>query len=149
MEINIADYLSYDEIKYICGCELRATIRYQLSKEADTQFSNIIYRTAYNVIDEVFRQNERDLRKELVDKIDEIISNLSSYDVFRKAFYPHENASVGQIILNEEVANARPLIRKKVEEVIDKYPFEDICEDEISEAVYNAICNKLFGKEED
>ena len=149
MEINIVDYLSCDEIKSIFEQELRTTIRSSLSKEANTQFSNIIYRTTYNVIDEVFKENGRDLRKELVDKFKEIISGLSSCDVFRKAYTPYDNISIGQMILDEEVANARPLIQKKVEEVIASYPFENICKDEVSEAVYNAICNKLFGKEED
>ena len=149
MEINIVDYLSCDEIKSIFEQELRTTIRSSLSKEANTQCSNIIYRTTYNVIDEVFKENGRDLRKELVDKFKEIISGLSSCDVFRKAYTPYDNISIGQMILDEEVANARPLIQKKVEEVIASYPFENICKDEVSEAVYNAICNKLFGKEED
>lgn len=148
MEINIHDYLSQDEIKSICEQELRTTIRSQLNKEANTQFSNIIYRTAYNVIDEVFRENERDLRKELVDKFKKIISGLSSCDVFRKAYTPYDSISIGQMILDEEVVNARPLIQQKVEEVIDRYPFENICKDEISEIVYEAICDKLFGKEE-
>ena len=148
MEINIHDYLSQDEIKSICEQELRATIRSQLNKKANTQFSNIIYRTAYNVIDEVFRENERDLRKELVDRIDKIISDFSSYDVFRKAITPYDSISIGQMILDEEVVNARSLIQKKVEEVIARYPFENICKDEISEVVYNTICDKLFGKEE-
>lgn len=148
MEINITDYFSHDEIKRICEYELRAIVRYQLSKEANTQFSNIIYRTAYNVIDEVFRENERDLRKELVDKIGKIISDLSPCDVFRKAYTPYDNPSIGEMILNEEVVNARPLIQEKVKEVIARYPFENICKDEISEVVYDTICDKLFGKEE-
>lgn len=147
MEINIHDYLSHDEIKSICEQELRTTIRSSLSKEANTQFSNIIYRTAYNVIDEVFRENERDLRKELVDKFKKIISGLSSCDVFRKAITPYDSISIGQMILDEEVVNAKPLIQKRVEEVIARYPFENICKDEISEVVYDTICDKLFGKE--
>lgn len=149
LTIDVTEYLTHEEIQGIVEDEYRrAVCDYFRRGGVEQKLANMLYYTAFNIMDEVFKENDRDLRAEIKKAIEKAITDYPGFYVFRrKDDIINEKNSPAQDILEEEEMNARPLIRKKVEEAIEKYNFDSITHDEVCEELFNAIHDKLFGRE--
>lgn len=146
--VDINEYLSDSEIRDILSNALYdyAYTSFRDSSSIEVLVSNIAYYTIFNKVNDEF--DDVDLESLLRDKVKHVIDNLSSYSVFRKKGEYVAVNSVGQDILEDEIRNSRDLIKKKVNEIIDEYPFNEIKRDEIGDVINECIMSKLFGKEE-
>ena len=66
------------------------------------------------------------------------------YIVFRRKDAWDRTESPAVAILDEECANARPLIRECVEKHIKEYPFHELDRDEIGEVIYDVIMDRIL-----
>ena len=148
LKINISDYVSDETMREIVEDECRRTIRNFFMSDAERKIVNTMYYAVYQIVDEVFAENGHNLREELADRMKQTIEELPSYFIFRrKGVYEPAN-SVAQDVLEEESRRARPLIREKIESAIAQYDIQRLTEDEVQDALYNVIRDKLFGNEE-
>lgn len=147
VNISIEDYLSDEEIKSIAEQELREAIAYQLrtSREVDILITNISYRYVWDMVNELYKENDVDFEKMLLEKIKGIIDGLTSYSVFREKNAYGDKQSIGQEMLNNIVENSRPQIEAKVLDIINNYEFRELKE-EISDTIYDCIWNKFKGE---
>lgn len=140
MKIEITDYLSQDEIKEIVIDEIKNQIRRKFDSEQEiTRFlTNISYY-------EVFRKVEEDIpnyQDKIAKNVKRIISELSSYCVFRDVDEYNKTKSLGQQILENKIRDNEDLINKKIIKIFNDLSKKDIA-DEISEILTNYI-SKLF-----
>lgn len=95
----------------------------------------------WDIVDQSI-ESEKGLESIISERVTRIIENLSSYSVFRHKDEFNNYESIGQKILDNAVANSRDLIRSKVEEIIDEYPFDELKSD-IKDVVYECISDRL------
>lgn len=113
IEVVLSDYLTEADIRDICASEVHAKIREDLRRlNVNTIISNLSYEEVFRMVDEQIGKNDYCMMA-IAEKVPEIISNLSSYSIFRKADAWERTESIGQKILDEEVNNARPLIAER------------------------------------
>jgi len=145
VNINVYDVASEEEVKQAALDVIRHEVFKTFNKENDLDrlISNLSYEFVFNMVNEQFNGNLENLLKE---KITEILNDLSSYTVFRRKDAWDRDESIATKILNEECANARPLIKQRVEQIIEQYPFNELKNDEIGEVVYECIMDRLFNK---
>lgn len=148
--VNIEDYLTQEELKEIAEQEYRYALQQNLRKEQDIDriFTNSCYKMIWKILDEEYKNNKICFEDMLIKKIKHCIEDVSKYDIFRNEDY-WDKDSIGQTILNEIVRNSRPQIEKRVNEIIEQYPFHELDDNEIGDVIYNCIMDKLFNNKED
>lgn len=117
MEINISDYLSHEEIKDICKEYVADTIR----KGGERLVNNLAYECAWKILDETLTPEHFTLIKE---KAEEILKDIKSYSVFRKADAWGKGESIAYIELKKAIDNNQNLIHENVAAVVAKYDYE-------------------------
>ena len=86
------------------------------------------------------------LRKKIKGAIED---DTLKYIVFRRKDAWDRTESPAVAILDEECANARPLIRECVEKHIKEYPFHELDRDEIGEVIYDVIMDRILSPREE
>lgn len=118
MEINVLDYLSQDEIKSICEQEVRTKIQRSLNdREIDTIIGNGAYYKVWNVVDEYVKS---EYQQKVVDKVHQIIDELSSTNVVRYDYHTRKPCGVASIIMEDVVKQRTQDIIDKMNEIVDK-----------------------------
>ena len=79
----------------------------------------------------------------------DVIEGLSSFTVFRKADVWERKNSVAYDILEEECRNARPLIRQRVEQIVNEYKFPQLERDEIMYTIADVLTDRLLPEKEE
>lgn len=149
IEVNLSDYLNEADIRGICASEVHAKIRDDLRHmNVTTIISNLSYEEVFRMVDEQIGENGY-CRKAIAEKVPELVNSLSSYNIFRKADAWERTESIGQKILDEEVAKARPLIADRIKAIIEEYDFPQLQRDEIPFTIADIITDTLFGRKED
>ncbi len=149
LKINVSDYVSDETMREIVENECRKAIRNFFMSDTERKIVNTMYYAVYRIVDDVFTANEHNLREELADRMKQTIEDLPSYFIFRrKGAYEPVN-SVAQDVLEEESRLARPLIRERIESAVAQYDIQRLTEDEVQDALYNVIRDKLFGNREE
>ena len=97
----------------------------------------------------MFEENGHDFRAELIERMKDTIKELPSYCIFRRKDQFEPRNSTAQDILEEESRLARPLIRERVKAAVLRYDFGRLTEDEVQDALYNVIRDRLFGDREE
>ncbi len=117
MEINILDYLSENEIKSICEDEIRIHVRRSFKeKDLERIISNSAYYKVYGIIDDLL-PNGYD--KVLIDNVNEIIDNMSTFSVLRYNYDDKRPVSTASKLLEETVEKRKQDIIDKMNSVID------------------------------
>ena len=149
MEVNIDvyDVASEEEVKEAALDAVRSLVVRQFSG-AEENLNRLITNLSYSYVFEmVNKQFDGNLNEILKNKIVDIINKLSTYTVFQKKDAWEKEDSVAYKALQKEMENARPLIKNRVEQIIQDYPFHELDQDEIGEVVYQCVMDKLFSKE--
>ena len=76
------------------------------------------------------------------------IENISAFTVFRKADVWERKNSIAYDIMEEECRAARPLIKKRVEQIIDEYKFPQLERDEIMYTIADVLTDRLLPEKE-
>ncbi len=149
LSINVRDYISDEMLQKIVEDECRIAIRNFFKSDTERKIANTMYFVAFNAVDEVFKENGRDFRAELIERMKNAIMELPSYFIFRRKDTYEPRNSPAQDILEEESRNARPLIRKRIEVAIAEYDLGWLTKAGIQDVLYDVICDRLFGSRND
>ena len=139
VNIEIADYLSENDIKQICKDEVKYMVRAALSKESDIErfLTNSSYHFVWDAVNELCPDNMFDILTETIPKI---VKNLSSFSVFSPRNAWDKEESRGWTILQKVLSESEPMIRERVYELIREinlYMIQDIITEQIGNAIEN------------
>lgn len=148
MDIKIEDYLDRDEIKEVCKDALYQKIREDMRGiNVNDIIANISHSEVAAMVDAYVGEDDF-CKKMIPQKVRDVIDGLSSFTVFRKADVWERQNSVAYDILEEECRNARPLIRQRVEQIIDEYEFPQLERDEIMYTIADVLTDRLLPEKE-
>jgi len=142
MEIDISQYLSEEEKKSIAVEEYRNAIRQLVQVDKERILSNCAYTVVQKLVDDAFNE---DLNTILVDKVKDIINNLSSYSVFKRKDAWDKDESKGHKYLESAVEDNKQLIESKVQEIIAELDVSSF-HYKLEELMYNVVENRLLGR---
>ena len=87
-------------------------------------------------------------KTEIPKKVRNAIESISEFTVFRKADAWERQSSVAQDILDEECRASRPLIKKRVEQIINEYNFPQLERNEIMYTIADVLTDRLLPEKE-
>lgn len=147
--IKFEDYLSADEIKEICKEALYEKIRNDMRNlNVNAIIANISYREVSAMVDTYVGESDF-CQKEIPRKVRDVIDGLSSFTVFRKADAWERGNSVAYDILEQECRASRPLIKARIEKIIDEYDFPQLERGEIMYTIADVLTDRLLPEKED
>jgi hypothetical protein len=126
MEINIADYLSHEDIKEIAQDELRAQIREYFKNEENAK--RLLSNLAYHIVSEEVSKIVPNYEQELVEKVVSLIKDKNSVGF---TLFDFDNwgsgrcKSLGAKIVEQTVKENEQLIKDKVIETIQNRDYSD------------------------
>lgn len=144
MDIKIEDYLDEQEIKEICKDALYQKIREDMRNlNVNDIVANISHAEVAAMVDTYVGEDDF-CKKEIPKKVHRVIDELSTYTVFRKADAWERKNSIAYDIMEEECRASRPLIKARVEQIINKYNFPQLERDEIMYTIADVLTNRLL-----
>ena len=148
MDIDIKDYLTPEEIKGVCKDALYQKIREDMrGLNVNDIIANISNAEVEAMVDTYVGEDDF-CKKEIPHKVRELIEKLSSYTIFRKADVWERKNSIAYDIMQEECRAARPLIKKRVEQIINEYNFPQLERDEIMYTIADVLTDRLLPEKE-
>ena len=149
MDIKIEDYLSEEEIKEICKDALYQKIREDIRElNVNDIIANISYAEVAAMVDTYVGEDDF-CKKEIPKKVHRVIDELSTYTVFRKADSWERKNSIAYDIMEEECRASRPLIKARVEQIINEYKFPQLERDEIMYTIADVLTDRLLPKKKE
>ena len=144
MDVKIEDYLDEQEIKEICKDALYQKIREDMRElNVNDIIANISYAEVAAMVDTYVGEDDF-CKKEIPKKVHRIIDELSTYTVFRKADAWERKNSIAYDIMEEECRASRPLIKARVEQIINEYSFPQLERDEIMYTIADVLTDRLL-----
>ena len=144
MDIKIEDYLDEEEIKEICKDALYQKIREDMHNlNVNDIIANISNAEVAAMVDTYVGEDDF-CKKEIPKKVHRIIDELSTYTVFRKADAWERKNSIAYDIMEEECRASRPLIKARVEQIINEYKFPQLERDEIMYTIADVLTDRLL-----
>ena len=148
MDIDIKDYLTPEEIKDVCKDALYQKIREDMRRlNINDIIANISNADVEAMVDAYVGEDDF-CKTEIPKKVRNVIENISTYTVFRKADVWERKSSIANDILEEECRAARPLINKRVEQIINEYNFPQLERDEIMYTIADVLTDRLLPEKE-
>ena len=148
MDIKIEDYLDEQEIKEICKDALYQKIREDMrGLNVYDIIANISHSDVAAMVDAYVGEDDF-CKTEIPKKVHRVIDELSAYTVFRKADAWERKNSIANDILEEECRAARPLIKKRVEQIINEYDFPQLERGEIMYTIADVLTDRLLPEKE-
>lgn len=131
--------LGEDRIKVIAEETLKEHINWYLNdrRKLENLVCHITYETAFEYMDDIW---DTDLREACVKRIRKAIEE----DNF--SYYIFKEGHTGEKIMDEEMENARPFIKEKIREIVDKQLTFHVDGQDIMEWMWEAVICKLFGE---
>ena len=149
MDIEIKDYLNQEEIKEICKDALYQKIREDMhGLNVYDIIANISHADVDAMVDAYVGEDDV-CKTEMPKKVRNVIENLSTFTVFRKADAWERKNSIAYDIMEEECRAARPLIKKRVEQIINEYNFPQLERDEIMYTIADVLTDRLLPEKEE
>ena len=144
MDIKIEDYLSKEEIKEICKDALYQKIREDMRNlNVNDIIANISNAEVEAMVDTYVGEDDF-CKREIPKKVRELIEKLSSYTIFRKADAWERKNSIAYDSMQEECRASRPLIKARVEQIINEYKFPQLERDEIMYTIADVLTDRLL-----
>ena len=148
MDIKIEDYLDREEIKEVCKDALYQKIREDMrGLNVNDIIANISHSEVAAMVDTYVGEDDF-CKKEIPKKVHRIIDELSTYTVFRKADAWERKNSITYDIMEEECRASRPLIKARVEQIINEYKFPQLERDEIMYTIADVLTDRLLPEKE-
>ena len=148
MNIKIEDYLDEQEIKEICKDALYQKIREDMrGLNVYDIIANISHSDVAAMVDAYVGEDDF-CKTEIPKKVRNVIENISIFTVFRKADVWERQSSIANDILEEECRAARPLIKKRVEQIINEYDFPQLERGEIMYTIADVLTDRLLPEKE-
>ena len=148
MDIDIKDYLTQEEIKDVCKDALYQKIREDMrGLNINDIIANISNADVEAMVDAYVGEDDF-CKTEIPKKVRNVIENMSIFTVFRKADVWERKSSIANDILEEECRAARPLIKKRVEQIINEYNFPQLERNEIMYTIADVLTDRLLPEKE-
>lgn len=148
MNIDIKDYLNSEGIKEICKEALYQKIREDMrGLNVYDIIANISNSDVAAMVDTYVGEDDF-CKAEIPKKVRNAIESISAFTVFRKADAWERQSSIAQDILDEECRASRPLIKKRVEQIINEYNFPQLERDEIMYTIADVLTDRLLPEKE-
>ena len=148
MDIDIKDYLTPEEIKDVCKNALYQKIREDMhGLNVNDIIANISTADVEAMVDAYVGEDDF-CKTEIPKMVRKAIENISAFTVFRKADVWERKNSIAYDIMEEECRAARPLIKKRVEQIIDEYKFPQLERDEIMYTIADVLTDRLLPEKE-
>ena len=148
MDIDIKDYLTPEEIKDVCKDALYQKIREDMrGLNINDIIANISHSDVEAMVDAYVGEDDF-CKTKIPKKVRDVIENMSTFTVFRKADAWERQSSVAQDILDEECRASRPLIKKRVEQIINEYNFPQLERNEIMYTIADVLTDRLLPEKE-
>lgn len=149
VEIDINDYLNETEIKELISDEMRYCIRERLRTYTDIEIfmKNVGFHTFLEAGSKAMGLSEDELQSKIVQHLTELFNDDQTYrwQLFRrKDKYTCAEDGIDTKILDDVLSKSRPIIERKVNELIEKYNFPELKE-EICDTIYEVVTRKIFG----
>lgn len=142
--ITVEDYLSKEEIKNIVEEEIREKIK-------DESIKNILYLIGYNCFYALLDERIPDFKKNIEQKVVDIIEKMSSYEIFYPSYVYGNDKKLGTKYLEESIENNKELLNNKVVKILndlqETYIAEEITQI-IQDKIESLFCKKEKGSEE-
>ena len=149
MDVKIEDYLDEQEIKEICKDALYQKIREDIHElNVNVIVANISHAEVAAMVDTYVGEDDF-CKKEIPKKVHRVIDELSTYTVFRKANAWERKNSITYDIMEEECRASRPLIKARVEQIINEYSFPQLERSEIIYTIADVLTDRLLSKKEE
>ena len=144
MNIDIKDYLTSEEITEICKDAIYQKIREDMrGLNVYDIIANISHSDVAAMVD-AYVGEDNFCKMEIPKKVRNAIESISEFTVFRKADAWERHSSIAQDILDEECRASRPLIKKRVEQIINEYNFPQLERDEIMYTIADVLTDRLL-----
>ena len=144
MDIKIEDYLSKEEIKEICKDALYQKIRDDMRNlNVNDIVANISYAAVAAMVDTYVGEDDF-CKREIPNKVRDVIAGMSTFTVFQKADAWGRKNSIAYDIMQEECRASRPLIKARVEQIINEYKFPQLERDEIMYTIADVLTDRLL-----
>ena len=148
MDIDIKAYLTPEEIQDVCKDALYQKIREDMrGLNINDIIANISNSDVEAMVDAYVGEDDF-CKTEIPKKVRNVIENISTFTVFRKADVWERKSSIANDILEEECRAARPLIKKRVEQIINEYNFPQLERDEIMYTIADVLTDRLLPEKE-
>ena len=148
MDIDIKDYLTPEEIKDVCKNALYQKIRENMhGLNINDIIANISNADVEAMVDAYVGEDDF-CKTEIPKKVRNVIENISTFTVFRKADVWERKSSIANDILEEECRASRPLIKKRVEQIINEYNFPQLERNEIMYTIADVLTDRLLPEKE-
>ena len=149
MDIKIEDYLDEEEIKDICKDALYQKIREDMHNlNVNDIIANISNAEVEAMVDTYVGEDDF-CKREIPKKVHRVIDELSTYTVFREADAWERKNSIAYDIMQEECRASRPLIKARVEQIINEYNFPQLERDEIMYTIADVLTDRLLPKKKE
>ena len=149
MDIKIEDYLDEEEIKEICKDALYQKIREDMHNlNVNDIIANISNAEVEAMVDTYVGEDDF-CKREIPKKVHRVIDELSTYTVFREADAWERKNSIAYDIMQEECRASRPLIKARVEQIINEYNFPQLERDEIMYTIADVLTDRLLPKKKE
>lgn len=147
MEINFKDYLSDERMTEIVEQEFRHAVQtlFYSNRETERILSNLSYRVAEDIVASHLNMTKEEYRDGLTARIREVLEDGDkiSFEVFHRKSYVFDHSDSPVIeIMNTVLKESKPIIEKRVNEIIARYPFNELQED-IEDTIYECIMRKF------
>jgi hypothetical protein len=123
MEINVADYLSDEDIKGIVTAEVANVARNWAQENTERVLANAAFSLVFEAVDATLDGRAEDIIRE---KALEAINRLGKFEVFRPANAWERETSGAFEILKKAVDAYSGVIFQRVRDVIEAYPEEEL-----------------------
>ena len=144
MDIKIENYLDEQEIKEICKDALYQKIREDMRElNVNDIIANISHAEVAAMVDTYVGEDDF-CKREIPHKVHDAIAELSTFTVFRKADAWERKNSIAYDIMQEECRASRPLIKARVEQIINEYKFPQLERDEIMYTIADVLTDRLL-----
>lgn len=149
MDIKIEDCLSKEEIKEICKDALYQKIREDMRNlNVNDIVANISYAEVAAMVDTYVGEDDF-CKREIPHKVHDVIAGMSTFTVFQKADAWGRKNSIAYDIMQEECRASRPLIKARVEQIINEYKFPQLERDEIMYTIADVLTARLLPEKEE
>ena len=149
MDIKIENYLSEEEIKDVCSNALYQKVREDLrGLNIYDILANISNADVEAIVDAYVGEDDF-CKTEIPKKVHNAIESIGVFTVFRRADAWERQSSIANDILEEECRAARPLIKRRVEQIINEYNFPQLERDEIMYTIADVLTDRLLPNADD
>ena len=137
MEIDIKEYLSYSDLKEIAREQMSVLVAAHLKDEEAVKriISNTAYELIYKMVDDVLDSKLEEL---LRDKVAELVSSMTTYNIFNKPDAWSRETNTAYDILRKAVLDNEKRIQGIVSDNIDRQALA-IMKEDIREIVRDKV----------